>query len=121
MSFSSDDLARIDQAMEIEMETQAPGAPVHKTVIWIVVDGEEVFVRSLRGRAARWYREAAANPAVAIHVDGRRLPATAIPATDPDSIERTSAALRRKYDRVPGLRPMLKPDVFDATLRLEPA
>jgi hypothetical protein len=121
MSFTSDDLERLDRAEEIEIETQAPDAPAHKTVIWIVVEGDEVFVRSVRGREGRWYREATANPAVAIHVDGRRLPATAIPATDPDSIERTSAALRRKYDRVPGLRPMLKPEVFDTTLRLEPA
>ena len=121
MSFASDDLARIAQAEEIEIETQAPDAPVHRTRIWIVVDGEDVFVRSVRGETGRWYREATANPAVAIHVDGRRLPATAIPATDPDSIERTSAALREKYDRIPGLRPMLKPDVLDATLRLEPA
>ena len=121
MSFSSDDLARIGGAEEIEIETQAPDAPVHRTIIWVVVDGDEVFVRSVRGRNARWYREAAANAAVAIHVDGRRLPATAIPATDPDSIERTSAALRVKYERIPGLRSMLKPDVLDATFRLEPA
>jgi hypothetical protein len=121
MSFSSDDLARIGKAIEVEIETQAPDAPAHRTVIWAVVNGDEVFVRSVRGRAARWYREAAANPAVALHVDGRRFAATAIPATDPDSIERTSAELRRKYDRIPGLRPMLEPDVLDATLRLEPA
>jgi hypothetical protein len=121
MSFTADDLERLARADEIEIETQAPDSPPHRTVIWIVVEGDEVFVRSVRGRAGRWYREAMANPAVAIHVDGRRLPATAIPATDPDSLERTSTALRTKYDRVPGLRPMLKPEVLDATLRLEPA
>jgi hypothetical protein len=121
MSFATDDLERIARAEEIEIETQAPDGPVHRTVIWIVVDGDEAFVRSVRGRAGRWYREATANPAVAVHVDGRRLAATAIPATDPDSIERTTNAIRRKYDRVPGLRPMLEPRVFDTTLRLEPA
>ena len=121
MSFATDDLELIARAIEVQIETQAPDTPMHRTRIWIVVDGEEVFVRSVRGRTARWYREATANPAVAIHVDRRRLPATAIPATDPDSIERTSAALREKYDGIPGLRPMLKPEVLDATLRLEPA
>jgi hypothetical protein len=121
MSFTSDDLERLARADEIEIETQAPDGPVHRTVIWIVVDGDEAFVRSVRGKAGRWYREAMANPAVAVHVDGRRLPATAIPATDPDSIERTTKALRQKYDAVPGLRPMLKPAVFETTLRLEPA
>jgi hypothetical protein len=120
MSFTSDDLERLARAEEIEIETQAPDGPVRQTTIWIVVDGDEAFVRSVRGEKGRWYRDATANPAVAVHVDGRRLPATAIPATDPDSIERTSNALREKYDRVPGLAPMLKPDVLATTLRLEP-
>jgi hypothetical protein len=120
MSFTSDDLERLARAEEIDIETQAPDGPARQTTIWIVVDGDEAFVRSVRGRKGRWYREATANPAVAIHVDGRRLAATAIPATDPDSIERTSNALREKYDRVPGLKPMLQADVLDTTLRLEP-
>jgi hypothetical protein len=120
MSFTSDDLERLARAEEIEIETQAPDGPVHQTTIWIVVDGDEAFVRSVRGKKGRWYREASANPAVAVHVDGRRLPATAIPATDPDSIERTSNALREKYDRVSGLAQMLKPDVLETTFRLEP-
>jgi hypothetical protein len=120
MSFATDDLARLDRAEEIDIETQAPDGPVHRTTIWIVVDGDEAFVRSVRGKNGRWYQEAMANPAVAIHVDGRRLPATAIPATDPDSIERTTNALRRKYARVSGFRPMVNPEVFDTTLRLEP-
>jgi hypothetical protein len=121
MSFSSDDLARIGGAEEIEIETQAPDGPVHRTTIWIVVDGDDAFIRSVRGREGRWFREAMANPAVAILVDGRRLAATAIPATDPDSIERVNAALTRKYENIPGYSPMLKPEVFDTTLRLEPA
>jgi hypothetical protein len=121
MSFSSGDLARIAQAEEVEIETQAPGGPSHRTIIWIVADGDEAFIRSYRGPTARWYREAMANPAVAIHVDGRRLAATAIPATDPDSVDRTSAALQAKYARDSGLSGMLSPDNLPTTLRLEPA
>jgi hypothetical protein len=121
MSFASDDLERLDRAEEIDIETQAPDGPVHRTTIWIVVDGNDAFIRSVRGRAGRWFREAAANPAVSIAVEGRRLAATAIPATDPDSIERVNAALTRKYVNIPGYRPMLKAEIFDTTLRLEPA
>jgi hypothetical protein len=121
MSFASDDLQRLDRAEEIDIETQAPEGPVHRTTIWIVTDGADAFIRSVRGREGRWFREATANPAVAIHVESRRLAATAIPATDPDSIERVNAALTRKYENIPGYRPMLKPDTFDTTLRLEPA
>jgi hypothetical protein len=120
MSFSEDDLARIRAAEEVEIETQAPDGPVHRTVIWVVVDGDETFIRSYKGPDARWYREATANPAVALLVDGRRLPATAIAATDPDSIDRTSAALKSKYAGDPSTSAMVA-NYLDTTLRLEPA
>jgi len=121
MSFSSEDLARLNAAEEVEIETQAPGKEPRRTTIWIVVDDEEAFVRTYRGPDSRWYQDAIANPAVAIHIDGRRIPATAIPATDPDSIERTSAGYRRKYRGDPAAEPMTAPELHETTLRLEPA
>lgn len=122
MSFSGQDLEAIHAAEEIRIETQAPGGAAHQTIIWIVAHDGEVFVRSVNGEDGRWYREAKANPAVAIHVDRRRLPATAIAADDPDSIERVSAALRDKYaGQGASLRSMLQPRTLPTTLRLEPA
>jgi hypothetical protein len=120
MSFAHDALRQLAAADEVEIETQAPDGPVHRTIIWVVVDRDEVFIRSFRGATARWYREALANPAVALHVQGTRLTATAIPATDPDSIERVSAALWAKYPNDPATKAMVAPDVLDTTLRLEP-
>jgi hypothetical protein len=121
MSFADDDLARLAAAPEIEIETQAPGEAARRTVIWVVVDGGDAFIRTYKGPNSGWYRAALANPAVAIHVDGRRLAATAIPATDPDSIERTSAGYMRKYPDDGSTPAMLWPNVLDTTLRLEPA
>jgi len=121
VSFEEDDLARIRDAEEVDIETQAPDGPLHRTTIWIVVDGDDVFVRSVRGSAGRWFQEATANPAVAIHVDGRRLPATAIPATDPDSMDRVTRAVIDKYAGIPGYDDMQNPAIFESTLRLEPA
>lgn len=121
MSFEPHDLDLLATIEEIRIETQAPDQPAHRTIIWIVVDDGEVFVRSVEGERGLWYREALANPAVAIHADGRRLPATAIPASDPDSIERVSAALTAKYGADPALRSMLRPHTLETTLRLEPA
>ena len=120
MSFSPEELDLIDRTVEVEIETQPPDGPSHRTVIWAVVDEGQVFVRSWKGNGARWYREALANPAVAIHVDSRRLTATAIPATDPDSVERTSAQLRTKYAGDPAAKSMVRPEVLETTLRLEP-
>jgi hypothetical protein len=121
MSFADEDLARLDAAEEIEIETQAPGQSARRTVIWVIVDDGVVFIRTFKGPDSRWYRDALANPAVAIHVDGRRLPATAIPATDPDSIERTSSGFRLKYADDRSMPAMVAPDVLETTLRLEPA
>ncbi len=120
MSFSAEDLALLDGAEEVEIETQAPGKEPRRTVIWIVVDGGEAFIRTYRGATSRWYRDVEANPAVAIHVAGKRLAASAIGATDPDSIERMSAGLRRKYAGDPASNLMILPEVLDTTLRLEP-
>jgi hypothetical protein len=121
MSFDTDDLARLAAAQEVEIETQAPDCPAHRTIVWVVVDGDEAFIRSYRGPTARWYREALANPAVAVHVDARRLNATAIAATDPDSIERVSAGFWAKYPADPATRAMVDPANLPTTLRLEPA
>jgi hypothetical protein len=121
MPFSRDDLDAIDRAKEVRIETSAgPDKSVHKTIIWIVVDGEDVFVRSWRGVTARWYREALANPNIAIHVGKQRLPAKAVPAHDEDAVTRTSAALERKYAGDPATRSMLRDEILITTLRLDP-
>ena len=126
MRFEPGELAWLDATEEIEIETASPGGTPHRTIIWVVVDGDDAFVRSVNGSTARWYREAVANPAVTIH--SRRgaawehaLPARAVAAPDPASIERTSEALRRKYARDPALGEMLEPEIFETTLRLAPA
>ena len=120
MSFATNDLALLDDAEEVEIETKAPDQEARRTVIWAVVDGDEVFIRTYKGAGSRWFRDIQANPAVAIHVGGRRLMASAIAATDPDSIERTSAGYKRKYANDPATKAMLRPEVLETTLRLEP-
>lgn len=121
MPFRSDDLERIDRAEEVDIETSAADGTPHRTTIWAVVDGSDVFVRSYVGANARWWREATANPEVALWVDGRRLPATAVLAADPASIARTSAGLERKYADDAATPRMVRDEVLPLTLRLEPA
>jgi hypothetical protein len=116
MRFEPADLALLAETEEIEIETARPGGPSHRTTIWIVVDGDDAFVRSVRGSRGRWYREAVAN-----HVGDRALPARAVPATDPSSVQRASDAYARKYGEDPAMPSMLKPEILDTTLRLEPA
>ena len=98
-----------------------PTQPVHRTIIWVVTDGPDAFIRSVRGTSARWYREVIAHPELTVRAGGTVLQARAVPATDPDSIARVNAGLVAKYTGIDGFEPMLVPDIFDATLRLEPA
>lgn len=120
MRFSDADLVLLGETDEIRIETTNPDGGTHRTIIWVMVEAGDVFVRSVNGSGARWYREAVSDPAVVIHVDGRALPATATASGDPDSVRRTGEVLARKYDSRDGLEPMLKPEIFDTTLRLTP-
>lgn len=120
MSFSPDELQLIDKTGQVHIETRR-GDRSHRTVIWVVVDDGEVFVRSVRGRMGKWYQRTLADPDVTLHVAGRGIPAKAVVVEDEDSIRRTSNALRRKYTPGGSLDSMLRPEVLDTTLRLDPA
>jgi hypothetical protein len=44
----------------------------------------------------------------------------AVPATDPDSVARTSAQLQRKYAGTSEVDSMVRDEILNTTLRLEP-
>jgi len=108
-------------AEEVDIETRSRAGETHRTIIWIVEQGGTVYIRSYKGARGRWYREAIADPEVAIHVDGRRISASAVAATDPASVEACSDGLRAKYGSSQSLRAMLVDDVLPTTLKLVPA
>jgi len=110
----------LDRTREVDIETRSPTGRVHSVPIWIVVAGDDVFVRTYRGKTSRWYRELLAGPG-ALAFGGKRVPVRAIPAVDPDSVRRTSDGYRRKYARSGSLDSMLTRSVLPTTLRLEPA
>jgi hypothetical protein len=121
VTFPESDLAALAAAEEIEIETRAAGGAVHRTIIWVVEHDGTVYIRSVDGPAARWYREASADPEVAVHVAGRRIPARVEHAADADSVAACSAGLEAKYRRSYSLRSMLVPNTLPTTLRVVPA
>ena len=121
MKFEESDLAAMAAAEEVDIETRSPSGELHRTIIWIVERDGTVYVRSYRGARGRWYREAVADPDVGIHVDGRRIAARAVAATDPDSVAACSAGLAEKYAGDPSTPAMLADDVLPTTLKLVPA
>ena len=120
MRFEPAELVLLDETEEIEIETSPPGGAVHRTIIWVVVDGEDTFIRSVNGATARWYSEAVANPEVTIHAGDHALAARCVAAHDPVSVQRTSDALVRKYAADSALQLMLVPETFETRLRVIP-
>ena len=121
MPFDRETLELLAGTKEVRIETSRPGGPVHSAIIWVVVDGQDVFIRSWLGEGGRWYREVRVNPQVAILAGERRIAATAISATDVDSVQRCSAGFQAKYPKSKSTPMMLADDILGTTLRLDPA
>jgi len=123
-SFDAETLRLLDETKEVYIETRRDGdSPEHRTIIWVVVTGGEVFVRSVRGHKRRWYREISSNPEGALHVEGTPIPVRAAPATEEATIETVSDAIRSKYERPSpsSTAAMVRPEVLPTTLKLSPA
>jgi hypothetical protein len=121
--FRLDHATQLRDAKTVTIETSAgPGKPVHRAIIWIVVDETgRAFVRSWLGPRGRWYRELLANPVGTVHVANRPLPVRASLA-DRDGIEACSRLLSAKYTSSrASLASMLRDEVLETTLELEPA
>ncbi len=110
----------LDRELEVDIETTRGDGRRHRTTIWVVVDGEDAFVRSYRGDAGAWYRDVIRHPEAVLHAGGRQLAVRAQRADDAQSIERCSRALERKYAGDPSMPPMLRDEVLPTTLRLGP-
>src|SRR5215203_2557309 len=92
-SFDAETLRLLDETKEVYIETRRDGdSPEHRTIIWVVVVEDEVFVRSVRGQRGRWYREISSNPEGAMHVEDDRIPVHATPATDEPTVDAVSDA-----------------------------
>ena len=118
VNLSADERDLLARTEEVTIETTSASGAIHRTIIWVVVDGEDVFLRSVKGDRGRWYREAIARPEVVLEAGTTRLPARVVRAADPDSVTRCSAALRVKYASDPALRSMLRPHTLATTLRV---
>jgi len=122
MPFPADVLDRMRATEEVEIETwRAPGAPAHRTIIWVVVDDRDrVFIRSVRGTRGRWYGEAVVQPDCTLWIADEAVAVRAEAAHDPERVAAASAGLSAKYAGDSSLRSMLRPDVLETTLELLP-
>lgn len=108
------------QEQEVELETWSQSGEVHRATIWVIVNDGVPYIRTYTGPRARWYRELRLESHGAVYAGGRTIPIRAVPASDAASIEAYSAEVQRKYAGDPATPAMVRDEVLDTTLRLEP-
>jgi hypothetical protein len=116
--FDADTLGELRDLREVSIRTEKH--PDNAVVIWVVVAGDEVFVRSVRGSKGRWYRDIAAGGSATLEFAGHRLVVQAVSVTDADSIARASREYLQKYATSPYAQSVVRAEVLPTTLRLEP-
>jgi hypothetical protein len=117
-TFDPDTLRALRDVDEVTIRTDKH--PAKAVPIWVVVDGDDVFVRSVRGTGGRWYRDLAAGGCATLEVAGQELAVRAVPASDAAAIDCASREYLRKYRLSPYAQTMVKPELLSTTLRLEP-
>ena len=121
-NWTSDELDKIGKADELRIVTlRRNGTPRKPVTIWVVRDGDDLYVRSGYGDRAAWYRGAQARREGHISAGGVEKDVT-FAAADPAVNPRLDAAYRSKYRRhgAQWVDPMVAPEAGATTIRLVP-
>src|SRR5262249_49475673 len=91
------------------------GTPRTPVPIWVVRDGDDLYVRSHRGRGGSWFRAAQANGEGHIRAGGVDKDVAFVEEADPGVNDRVDAAYRTKYGRYSAayVDPMVARDARD--------
>jgi len=118
--WTSDDLTTIGDAEEVRIAPARPDGTLRKPVIvWLVRQGDDLYVRSVNGRDASWFRGGQDRHEGRIWAGGLEQDVTFV-ETDERNDE-IDAAYWAKYRRYPSIVPsIVAPAARAATLKLVP-
>jgi hypothetical protein len=120
--WTSDELTRIGKAEELQIASlRGDGTLRNPVTIWVVPDDGGLYVRSVRGRTATWFRGAQERHEGQIQAGGVEKDVTLVDAGH-DIDAAVDAAYRAKYRRYAGnvLNSVLTPEARSTTIKLEP-
>jgi len=120
--WTSDELTRIETSQELQIASARPDGTLRKPrTIWVVRVGDDLFVRSMYGRAGGWFPATQVRHQGHIQAGGVDKDVT-FADTDPDLNDQIDAAYRDKYrrygERIIG--GVVNPEARAATIRLVP-
>jgi hypothetical protein len=120
-AWTSDELDKISAADELELTSAKRDGTLRKPVtIWVVRHGDDLYVRSWRGRTSTWFRGSQDRHEGHIRTGG--VEKDVVFAEVDDVNDEIDAAYRAKYDRYGAtyVDPMIGPDARAATIKLVP-
>jgi hypothetical protein len=119
--WTSDELNKIGTAEELEIAPlRRDGTLRNPVTIWVVRVGDDLYIRSYRGRGGAWFRAAQVRHEGRIRAGGVEKDVTLV--EDPGIDDQIDAAYRTKYRRYSTqyVNPMVAPEARAATLKLAP-
>jgi hypothetical protein len=120
-AWTTDELDRIDAADELEIASlRADDTLRNPTTIWVVRLGDDLYVRSVNGRAGTWFRGAQDRHEARIQAGSVGKDVLLVEADN--SGDEIDAAYRTKYRRYAAniVGSVLTPEARAATLKLVP-
>ncbi|HEY3083663.1 MAG TPA: DUF2255 family protein [Chloroflexota bacterium] len=121
-AWTTDELSKIEAADELELASRRRDGTLRNPVtVWVVRHGDDLYVRSWRGRTATWFRSVRARPEGHIRAGGV-LKEVQFVDPDPGVDDALDAAYRAKYRRrgASYVDQMVSPEARSATIRLVP-
>ena len=121
--WTREELDRIEQTDELDLASQRRDGSLRDPVtMWVVRDGDDLYVRSIHGPARGWFRGTQTRHQGHIRSGGIDKDVAFVVDTDPALNDRIDAAYRDKYrrygDRIVGT--VVNPASRDSTIRLVP-
>jgi hypothetical protein len=120
-AWTSDELSKIGAAEELQiMPLRQDGSPRKPVTIWVVRQGDDLYVRSVNGRTAAWFR--GAQDRHEAHIDAGGVDKDVLLVETDERNDAIDTAYRTKYRRYAAniVNSDLTPQARAATLKLVP-
>lgn len=122
VEWTNDELSRIEEADELQMQSARPDGTLRNPVtIWVVRVGDDLYVRCVGGRDGRWFRSVQNRHEGHIRA-GRVDKDVTFEEVGTEQAGEIDDAYRTKYGNYPAqfLDPTVTPTAQDATIKLVP-
>lgn len=121
-AWTSEELTRIGTAEELQIASlRADGTLRKPVIIWVVRLGDDLYVRSVKGRTSAWFRGTQVRGEGHIRAGGVDKEVTFVEA-DPMLNDQIDTSYRTKYRRYAAsiISTIVSPEALSATIKLVP-